>query len=73
VEHAGEVLVPMSSGGRVTHLLVVAPGPARPGLVSNDLDYLRAIAALYGNRMDALGREREAIERQSREACCCSR
>jgi two-component system LytT family sensor kinase len=68
VEHAGEVLVPMSSGGRVTHLLAVAPGPARPGLVSNDLDYLRAIAAMYGNRMDALGREREAIERQSREA-----
>jgi len=68
VERAGEVLVPMSSGGRVTHLLAVTPGPARPGLVSHDLDYLRAIAGLFGNRLDALSRERDAIERQSREA-----
>jgi len=68
VELAGKVLIPISGGGRVTHAMVVAPGSARPGLVSSDVDYLRAIAALYGNRMDALGREREAIERQSREA-----
>jgi two-component system LytT family sensor kinase len=68
VERAGEVLVPMASGGRVTHLLAVSPGPTRPGLVSHDLDYLRAIAALFGNRLDALSRERDAIERQSREA-----
>ena len=67
-ERAGEVLVPIATGGRVTHALVAAPGPARPGLVSNDVDYLRAIAALYGNRIDALARERDAIERQSREA-----
>ncbi|HUB81458.1 MAG TPA: histidine kinase [Bryobacteraceae bacterium] len=68
VERAGEVLVPMATGGRVTHALVATPGPTRPGLVSNDVDYLRAIAALYGNRLDALARERDAIERQSREA-----
>jgi len=68
VERAGEVLVPIASGGGVTHALAAAPGPARPGLVSNDVDYLRAIAALYGNRLDALARERDAIERQSREA-----
>jgi two-component system, LytTR family, sensor kinase len=68
VERAGEVLVPMTTGGRVTHLLVASPGPARPGLVSHDLDYLRAIAALFGNRLDELAREREAIGRQSREA-----
>jgi two-component system, LytTR family, sensor kinase len=68
VEHADKVLVPMVTGGRVSHVLVVAPGPVRPGLVSQDLDYLRAIAGLFGNRIDALGREREAIERQSREA-----
>jgi two-component system LytT family sensor kinase len=68
VERAGELLFPMTAGGRVTHVLVVSPGPARPGLVSHDLDYLRAIAALYGNRIDALAREREAIDRESREA-----
>jgi two-component system LytT family sensor kinase len=68
VERGGELLIPVATGGRVTHLLVVSPGPARPGLVSHDLDYLRAIAALFGNRLDALGRERDAVERQSREA-----
>lgn len=68
VERAGKLLIPISSGGRVTHAMAVAPGSARPGLVSSDVDYLRSIAGLYGNRMDALGREREAIERQSREA-----
>jgi two-component system LytT family sensor kinase len=68
VERSGELLIPMATGGRVTHLLVASPGPARPGLVSHDLDYLRAIAALYGNRLDELARERDAIERQSREA-----
>jgi len=68
VERAGELLVPIGSAGRVTHLLAVSPGPSRPGLVSHDVDYLRAIAALFGNRLDALGRERDAIERQSREA-----
>jgi two-component system LytT family sensor kinase len=68
VELRGELLVPIATGGRVTHVLVVSPGPARTGLVSHDVDYLRALAALFGNRLDALSREREAIERQSREA-----
>ena len=68
VERRGEVLIPAIVGGRVTHLLLASPGPARPGLVSHDIDYLRAIAALFGNRLDALGRERDAIERQSRES-----
>ncbi|HXB74733.1 MAG TPA: sensor histidine kinase [Candidatus Acidoferrales bacterium] len=63
-----EVLVPISAAGRVTHLLLVSPGQARPGLVTHDLEYLRAVAALTGNRLDALRREREAAERQSREA-----
>lgn len=63
-----EVLVPISSAGRVTHLLLVAPGPNRPGLVTLDLNYLGAVAAQCGQRFDALRREREAVERQSREA-----
>jgi two-component system LytT family sensor kinase len=68
VERGGELLVPVATGGRFTHLLVASPGPSRPGLVSHDVDYLRAVAALFGNRLDALARERDAIERQSREA-----
>ncbi|MEO8370282.1 MAG: histidine kinase [Candidatus Solibacter sp.] len=63
-----EVLIPSYSAGRVTHVLAVAPGPTRPGLVSDDLNFLRAVAAQFGNRIDTLQRERETIERQSREA-----
>ena len=68
VERGFDLLIPMTSGGRTTHLLQVTPGPARPGLVSRDLDYLRSIAIQFGNRVDALHRDREAIDRQSREA-----
>jgi two-component system LytT family sensor kinase len=63
-----DVLIPITTAGRVTHVLRVTPGSARPGLVTHDLNYLRGIAALCGNRLDALRREREAIERQSRES-----
>jgi two-component system LytT family sensor kinase len=68
VERGVELLIPIASGGRFTHLLLACPGPARPGLVSHDVEYLRGIAAQFGNRLDALAREREAVERQSREA-----
>ena len=68
VELDTEVFVPIYSAGRVTHVLRVEPGAARPALVSRDLNYLRGIAAQYGNRLDALHREREAVERQSRES-----
>jgi two-component system, LytTR family, sensor kinase len=63
-----EALIPISSNARVSHALAVAPGIGRPGLVSAALDYLRGIAAQCGHRLDALRREREAIERESREA-----
>jgi two-component system LytT family sensor kinase len=63
-----EVWIPIASAGRIGHALVAEPGPARPALVTHDLNYLRAVAAQSGIRMDALRREREAIELQSREA-----
>jgi two-component system LytT family sensor kinase len=63
-----EALIPISSNARVSHALAVAPGMGRPGLVSAALDYLRGIAAQCGHRLDALRHEREAIERESREA-----
>ncbi len=68
VELETEVLVPVYSAGRISHVLHAEPGAARPALVSRDLNYLRAIAALGGNRLDALHRERESVERQSRES-----
>jgi two-component system LytT family sensor kinase len=63
-----EALIPVSVSGQVSHVLLVAPGVARPGLVTNDVNYLRAVAVQCGHRLDALRREQEAIERQSREA-----
>lgn len=68
VERNFEVWIPIASEGRIGRALVVSPGPARPGLVSHDLNYLRALAAQCGNRLDSLRREREAVELQSREA-----
>ena len=56
------------SGGRVTHVLAIAPGTERPSLVTRHINYLQTIAAQCGYRLDALRREEEAIERQSREA-----
>jgi two-component system, LytTR family, sensor kinase len=63
-----EVWIPIASAGRISHALLVSPGPTRPALVTHDLNYLRAIAAQCGNRLDSLRREREAIELESREA-----
>lgn len=63
-----EFLVPVDSAGQVTHLLLISPGPNRPALVTQDLNHLRTVAAQCGNRLDALRRERENVERRSREA-----
>jgi len=63
-----EILVPITSESSVTHVLLVSPGTDRPSLVTRHLNYLQTIAAQCGHRLDALHREEEAIERQSREA-----
>lgn len=63
-----EILVPITFGGRVSHVLAIAPGTERPSLVTHHLNYLQTIAAQCGYRLDALRREEEAVERQSREA-----
>jgi two-component system LytT family sensor kinase len=72
--HAGhtqnevELLVPVRSEGRVTHMLAIAPGPARRGLVTHEVNYLRSVAAQLGHRLDALHMEERLIVVQSREA-----
>jgi two-component system LytT family sensor kinase len=63
-----ELLVPIRSRGQSTHVLAIAPGVDRRGLVTQDVAWLRAVASRVGNRLDALRLERESIERQSREA-----
>jgi two-component system LytT family sensor kinase len=63
-----EILVPITFGGRVSHVLVISPGTERPSLVTRHLNYLQIIAAQCGYRLDALRRDEEAVERQSREA-----
>jgi two-component system, LytTR family, sensor kinase len=72
--HAGdtqdevELLVPVRSEGRVTHMLTISPGPARRGLVTHEVNYLRSVAAQFGHRLDALHMEERLILVQSREA-----
>lgn len=63
-----EILAPITSAGRVTHVLVISPGADRPSLVTRQLNYLQTIAAQCGYRLDALRRVEEAVEHQSREA-----
>jgi two-component system, LytTR family, sensor kinase len=53
-----ELLAPIASGGRISHVLLVAPSTARPGLVTQELNYLRTAAAQCGQRLDVL---REAV------------
>lgn len=67
IEHV-EVMVPVSSGGQVSHVLLVSPGPASAGLVTHEIEHLRVTATQCGNRFNALHYERETIERRSREA-----
>ena len=63
-----ELLVPVRSESRVTHVLAVAPGPARRGLVTHEVNYLRSVAAQFGHRLDALHMEERLVVVQSREA-----
>jgi two-component system LytT family sensor kinase len=62
-----ELLVPVRTEGRVNSVLAIAPGPARRGLVTQELNYLRSVAEQFGSRLDLLRLEREMVERQSRE------
>ena len=72
--HAGhtqdevELLVPVRSEGRVTHMLAIAPGPARRGLVTHEVNYLRSVAAQFGHRLDALHMEERLVAVENREA-----
>jgi len=63
-----ELLVPVRSEGRVKHVLAISPGPARRGLVTHEVNYLRSVAAQCGHRLDALHMEERLIVVQSREA-----
>ncbi len=60
--------VPVSIAGQIAYVLWTRPGAVRPAFVTHDINYLRAVAALCGNRLDLLRREREAGEQRSREA-----
>ena len=63
-----EILAPISLQGQVVHILAIAPGADRPALVTQQVSYLQTITAQCGYRLDALRREEEAVQRQSREA-----
>jgi len=62
-----ELLIPVRSSGQVSHLLAIAPGPARRGLVTHEVNFLRGVAAQIGERLDALRLEEQMMEQQNRE------
>ena len=49
-------------------MLAISPGPARRGMVTREVNYLRSVAAQFGHRLDALHMEERLIVVQSREA-----
>jgi two-component system LytT family sensor kinase len=63
-----ELLVPVRTAAGVISVLAVSPGPARRSLVSQEVNYLRSVAAQFGGRLDLLRLEREMADRQNREA-----
>ena len=63
-----ELLIPVRVGGRVSHWLAVAPGPMRRVLVTHEMNYLRSVAAQFGQRLEGLRTEQREIEARSREA-----
>lgn len=62
-----DLLIPIRTEGRVSSALAISPGPARGGLVTQELNYLRTIAMQFGSRIDGLRMENEMVERQNRE------
>jgi two-component system LytT family sensor kinase len=62
-----ELLVPVRSEGRVRHVIAVAPGLVRRGLVTHEVDYLRSMATQLGHRLDALCVEERLAAVQNRE------
>ena len=63
-----ELLVPVRVEGRISHIVAVAPGYARRGLVTHEVNFLQNVAARLGHRLDALRMEERAITAQSRES-----
>jgi two-component system, LytTR family, sensor kinase len=63
-----ELLVPVRTAAGVVSILAISPGPARRSLVSQEVNYLRSVAAQFGGRLDLLRLEREMADRQNREA-----
>ncbi len=63
-----ELLVPVRAGGTVISVLAISPGAGRRGLVSQEVIYLRSVAAQYGSRLDLLRLERDMADRQNRES-----
>lgn len=63
-----ELLVPVRTDGQVHHVLAVAPGQGRRGLVTHEVNFLRNVATQIGGRIDALRVEERNAEARSKEA-----
>jgi two-component system LytT family sensor kinase len=63
-----ELLLPVRTEGRISHVMAVAPGRGRRGLVTHEVNFMRSAVAQFGHRIDALHTEERSAQARSREA-----
>jgi two-component system LytT family sensor kinase len=63
-----ELLLPVRTDGQISHVMAVAPGNGRRGLVTHEVAFLRSVVAQFGNRIDSLRTEERSAQARSREA-----
>jgi two-component system LytT family sensor kinase len=66
--HPRAIVAAIRAGGTITGALSVTPRSDNPTLLSREVQFVTAAATVLGHRLDLVTREREAIERQTREA-----
>jgi two-component system, LytTR family, sensor kinase len=66
--HPPAILAAIRVGGTITGALAITPRPDHPTLLSREVEFVSAVRTALGHRLDLVSREREAIERHTREA-----
>jgi len=63
-----DLTVPIRRGDRITHLLLITTDVEERILVSTEVEFVREAARYVESRLEEIGREKERLERASREA-----
>ena len=63
-----DLRVPIRQGDRITHLLLITTDVEERILVSTEVEFVREAAHYFESRLEEIGREKERLERASKEA-----